>query len=580
MLVQRRMLRLARGAFGPVAATALLSLLSAASGAGQAVALVETIRRALISGAPDPGEVGGPLVLTGLFTLLRCLFLWGRDQAANRTASLVQARLRLRLAERLLDLGPGHTVTAPAGTLRTTIADGVEAIRAYVGFYLPQVVVSVGGPLIIVAVLTWHDPVAGTITGTCVVLVPASKPFWRRIMGTRSQRHWTAYENFAARVLDALQGMTTLKALGATGVYGHRLRRDALALYRATMGDLAASSSVYVVSAFLMSAGTSLAVVVAAIRHSTGHLDAAGLLLIAWLTAEAFRPLLELQNYWHEGFHGLAAGKGVFALLDAEAPAPAPATPVRRRPSNRPPRLVLREVTFTYPGAARPALRGVGLVVEPGTTLAVTGRSGSGKSTVVTLLQRYLDPQSGQILADGVDLRDLDRDEVRAMTAVVAQDTHLFHGTIAGNLRLARPDADLAALRDAARRARILDLIEGLPDGFDTVVGERGARLSGGERQRIAIARALLKDAPVLILDEATSAVDGETEAALRDALGELRAGRTTIMIAHRLSSLVDADTVAVLDDGDLVEHGAPADLARRAGAWSDLVAAQAGGAR
>lgn len=580
MLVQRRMLRLARGAFGPVAATALLSLLAAASGAGQAVALVETIRRALVSGAPDPGDVGGPLVLTGLFTVLRCLLLWGRDQAANRTASLVQARLRLRLAERLLDLGPGHTVTAPAGTLRTTIADGVEAIRAYVGFYLPQVVVSVGGPLIIVAVLTWHDPVAGAITGTCVVLVPASRPFWRRIMGARSQRHWTAYENFAARVLDALQGMTTLKALGATGVYGHRLRRDALALYRATMGDLAASSSVYVVSAFLMSAGTSLAVVVAAIRHSTGHLDAPGLLLIAWLTAEAFRPLLELQNYWHEGFHGLAAGKGVFALLDAEAPAPAPATPMTGGPVDRPPRLVLREVAFTYPGAARPALRGVGLVVEPGTTLAVTGRSGSGKSTLVTLLQRYFDPQGGRILADGVDPRDLDRDEVRAMTAVVAQDTHLFHGTIAENLRLARPDADLAALRDAARRARILDLVETLPDGFDTVVGERGARLSGGERQRIAIARALLKDAPVLILDEATSAVDGETEAALRDALGELRAGRTTIMIAHRLSSLLDADTVAVLDDGELIEHGAPADLARRAGAWSGLVAAQTGGAR
>ncbi|WP_061300723.1 ABC transporter ATP-binding protein/permease [Herbidospora cretacea] len=580
MLVQRRMLGLARGASGPMASTALLSLLATAAGAGQAVALVETIRRALISGAPDPAGVGGPLAVTGLFVVLRCLLLWARDQSANWTASLVQARLRIRLAERLLDLGPGYTVTGSAGTLRTTIADGVEAVRAYVGFYLPQVVVSVGGPLVIVAVLTWQDPVAGVLAGVCVVLVPASRPFWRRIMGARSQRHWTAYENFAARVLDALQGMTTLKALGATGVYGHRLRRDALALYRATMGDLAASSSVYVISAFLMTAGTSLSVVVAAIRHSTGHLDAAGLLLIAWLTAEAFRPLLELQNYWHEGFHGLAAGKGVFALLDADAPAPAPAAPVTSRTADRPPRLVLREVTFTYPGAARPALRDVCLVVEPGTTLAISGRSGSGKSTLVNLLQRHFDPQTGQILADGVDLRDLDRDAVRAMTAVVSQDTHLFHGTIAENLRLARPDADLASLRHAARRARILDVVDGLPDGFDTVVGERGARLSGGERQRIAIARALLKDAPVLILDEATSAVDGETEAALREALDELRAGRTTIMIAHRLSSLVSADAVAVFDGGELVEHGSPADLAAHAGAWSDLVAAQHGGAR
>ncbi|WP_062428477.1 ABC transporter ATP-binding protein/permease [Herbidospora daliensis] len=578
MLVQRRLLGLARGALRSMAATALLSLLASAAGAGQAVALVEAIRRALVSGAPDPARVGGPLVLTGLLVVLRGLLLWGRDQAANRTASLVQARLRLRLAERLLDLGPGHTVTRPAGTLRTTIADGVEAIRAYVGFYLPQVVVSVGGPLIVVAVLTWQDPVAGAIAGTCVVLVPASRPFWRRIMGARARRHWTAYEDFAARVLDALQGMTTLKALGATGVYGHRLRRDALALYRATMGDLAASSAVYVISAFLLTAGTTLSVVVAAIRHSTGQLDAAGLLLVAWLTAEAFRPVLELQNYWHEGFHGLAAGRGVVALLDADAPAPAPVTPVTRTRPARPPGLALHAVTFAYPGAARPALRGLTLTIEPGATLAVTGRSGSGKSTLVALLQRHFDPQSGRILADGVDLRDLDRGEVRAMTAVVAQDTYLFHGTIADNLRLARPDAGPAALRDAARRARILDVVEAWPDGFDTVVGERGERLSGGERQRVAIARALLKDAPVLILDEATSAVDGATEAALCDALGELRAGRTTIMIAHRLSSLVDADTVAVLDDGELVEHGRPADLAARAGLWSGLVAAQHGG--
>ncbi|GIH23621.1 HlyB/MsbA family ABC transporter [Acrocarpospora phusangensis] len=577
MLVQRRMLGLARGAVGPMAMTALLSLSASAAGAGQAVALVETVRRALISGAPDPAGIGGPLAVTGLLVVLRSLLLWGRDQSANWTASLVQAWLRARLAERLLDLGPGYTVTRPAGTLRTTIADGVEAIRAYVGFYLPQVVVSVGGPLVIVAILTWQDPVAGALAGVCVVLVPASRPLWRRIMGTRSQRHWIAYENFSARVLDALQGMTTLKALGATGLYGNRLRRDALALYRATMGDLAASSSVYVISAFLMTAGTSLAVVVAAIRYSTGHLDAAGLLLIAWLTAEAFRPLLELQNYWHEGFHGLAAGKGVFALLDAEPPAPA--APTTGEPVTRPPRLALREVTFTYPGAARPALRDVSLVVEPGTTLAISGRSGSGKSTLVNLLQRYFDPATGRILADGTDLRDLDRDAVRAMTAVVSQDTYLFHGTIAENLRLARPDADLATLRQAARRARIFDFVDALPDGFDTVVGERGARLSGGERQRIAIARALLKDAPVLILDEATSAVDGETEAALREALAELRAGRTTIMIAHRLSSLIDADTVAVLDDGELIEYGSPADLAAQSGAWSELVAAQNGGA-
>jgi ATP-binding cassette subfamily B protein len=421
--------------------------------------------------------------------------------------------------------------------------------------------------------------VVGVVVGVCVVMVPLSRPLWSRLLGRRGRRHWAAYERFAARVLDALQGMTTLKTLGAGERFGRRLRGDAIELYRATMGDLAASTGVYSVTAFVMTTGTALSVAVASLRMADGHLDAAALLVVLFLSAECFRPLLELQNYWHEGFHGLAASHGIFELLDAEPLVTVPAAPVAI-PRTAQAEVRFENVTFRYPGSDHAALRDVDLTAGPGRTLAVVGRSGSGKSTLVALLQRFFDPDEGRLLVNGIDLRECDPADVRALVSVVAQDTYLFHGTVAENLRIAAPGAGEDRLRDAAERARALEVIEALPGGFDAVIGERGATLSGGERQRLAIARALLKDAPILVLDEATASVDGRTEAALQQAVEEVRAGRTTIVIAHRLSTVAAADAVAVLDGGRLVEYGPPDTLGATGGAWARLVDVHAEAAR
>ncbi|HEX2313258.1 MAG TPA: ABC transporter ATP-binding protein [Thermomonospora sp.] len=577
MLVRRRLFGLVRTTPVPVAVTVLLALGATACAVGQGFGLAEVVRRAF-DGRPA-GELAGPIALVAGLLALRSALLWGRDLAGMWTAAVVKRRLRARLAGRLLELGPGYTVTRPSGSIQATVADGVEALQAYVGYYLPQVLVSLAGPLVIVGALFALDPVVGTVVGVCVVLVPLSRPLWSRLLGRRGRRHWAAYERFAARVLDALQGMTTLKTLGASERFGHRLRDDAIDLYRATMGDLAASTGVYSLTAFVMTAGTALSVAVASVRMADGHLDAAALLVVLFLSAECFRPLLELQNYWHEGFHGLAASHGIFELLDAEPLVTVPVTPVPL-PRTAQPRIRFENVTFRYLGSDHAAVREVDLTVEPGRTLAVVGRSGSGKSTLVALLQRFFDPDEGRVLVDDIDLRDADPADVRALVSVVAQDTYLFHGTVAENLRIAAPHAGIDRLREAAARARVLDVIEALPGGFDAVVGERGATLSGGERQRLAIARALLKDAPILVLDEATASVDGRTEAALQQAVEEVREGRTTIVIAHRLSTVATADAVAVLERGRLVEHGPPEVLAGAGGAWARLVGAHAEAAR
>jgi len=235
----------------------------------------------------------------------------------------------------------------------------------------------------------------------------------------------------------------------------------------------------------------------------------------------------------------------------------------------------MEHVTFTYAGRARPALDDVSLVIPAGSTVALVGPSGAGKTTIAHLFLRFWDPDKGAARMDGHDLRAYRLDDLRQRVALVAQDTYLFNDSLRNNVLLARPGADAADVEAAVERAALTDFVVSLPDGLDTIVGERGTRLSGGQRQRVAIARAFLKDAPILILDEATSHLDAVSEATVRGALDRLKQDRTTLVIAHRLSTVRGADTIVVLDRGSVVESGPHAELLARGGLYARLIAAQ-----
>jgi ATP-binding cassette subfamily C protein CydCD len=310
---------------------------------------------------------------------------------------------------------------------------------------------------------------------------------------------------------------------------------------------------------------------------SAGRLDGGVLPLLTLLAMSAFVPVWEIAQVGRQLADTMGATRRVYAV-HAE-PVPVTDGPGVAGATAADTALSMKAVRFTYPGRARPALDGVSIDIPAGHTVALVGPSGAGKTTVASLFLRFWDPSSGGVELDGHALRDYRLDELRGRIALVAQDTYLFNDTLRNNILIARPSAGEAEVAQAIARASLGDFVRSLPDGLDTVVGERGAQLSGGQRQRVAIARAFLKDAPILILDEATSHLDAVSEQAVRDALAVLARDRTTLVIAHRLSTVRDADRIIVLDGGRVAETGDHETLLARGGLYARLVSRQLAGA-
>ncbi len=524
------------------------------------------------------GAPMGPIAVaaggTAVCVLLRAGLDHARTVLAQGTAGRMQVRLRARLFDRIAALGPAWFGAERTGGVMLSVIDGVEQLQTFFGAYLPQLIISVCAPVVIFAVLAWQDvPTAavmlvGALATLALPMVIHSAD--RRAAIARS----AAFKSFAEEFLDAMQGLPTLKAFGQSRAFAAKLAERARALSNSTFWVL----SLGLLTRFFTDLGTALgaaaAIAVGAWRVRHGEMSLQALLIILMAGTEIFRPLRDLRSVLHTGMVGQSAATSVHALLEATSDAPVGGGVFAE---GLEPSVSFEQVGFAYPGRRGEAHAGLSFAIDAGETVGIVGPSGAGKSTIMRLLLRLYDARSGVVRIGGVDIRALDPAQVRGMIAVVAQDATLFDGTVADNLRLGRPDASDEAMIAAARAANAHEFISALPEGYATRVGERGTTLSGGQRQRIAIARALLRDSPILILDEALSSVDAENEAVIQQALDRLMVGRTTLILAHRLSSVIGADRILVLDQGRVVESGTHGELMARPGVYRALMAPQIG---
>jgi ATP-binding cassette subfamily C protein CydCD len=584
MYFDRRLWLLTRGLRGRIALAILIGVVASAFGIAR-FALLGTLLARVFAGE---GWAIIALLAAGVAAavILRAVLDHWRTTLAHGTANRVQEDLRGKLYDKIAELGPAWFAGERTGGVMLSVVDGVEQLQSFFGQYLPQVCVAALTPIAIFAFIMWWDVPVATVMLVFALLTLAAPMVFNKIEGGRGRQRHQAMKGFGSEFLDAVQGLPTLKAFGQSTAYGRRLAERARYLSETTMRVLSTSVMTRGITDAGIAIGAAVALGLGVWRVSNGLMTIEALLIVLMAGTEVFRPLRDLRSVLHQGMVGQSAAAGIHALLASEPLVTPPNRSAGVSPANAAgtaavqthlaPAIEFDDVHFAYPGGRRPAHDGLSFTVGAGEKIGIVGPSGSGKSSVARLLLRLFDPQSGAVRIGGQDVRTLDPEVLRREIAVVHQDTYLFHGTVEENLRLGKPDATDAELEQAARDANAHEFIAQLPHGYQTIVGERGANLSGGQRQRLAIARALLRASPILILDEALSSVDAENEAVIQEALDRLALGRTTLVLAHRLSSVIGADRILVLDHGRVVESGRHAELIRRDGPYRRLMGAQA----
>lgn len=574
--------------------SAALALLAAGLIVAQAVLLAAVLADGF---AGHPFRLGPLTALAGVMGL-RALLAWARGVLAQRAAADTKRTLRMRITGQLLRISPLRSTAGRHGETATLLTRGLDALDAYVVGYVPTMAATVVVPLTVVAWLAWTDWSSALIVIVTLPLIPVFGALVGAHTARRTARQWQLLSRLGGHFLDVVAGLPTLRAFGRERHQARVVHEMADAHRRATMRTL----RVAFLSSFVLETVATLSVALVAVpvglRLLDGEVDLRTALVVLFLAPEAYLPLRAAGAAFHDSAEGIAVAERVFAVLDdadadadadiqgfgtadtrvaVDAPyfqaaygyaagddfdgrgtSPARSAVLAPAPDARVADLCLEDVSVHYPGRATPALRHASLSLRPGERIALVGPSGAGKSTLLALLLGFTRPTSGRVTVGGTDLAALDPDSWLTQVAWVPQRPHLFAASVADNIRLARPDASDVEVRRAARAAYAGHFIEELPQAYDTMLGEHGAGLSAGQRQRIALARAFLKDSPVLLLDEPTAHLDPESEACVTRAAVRLMRGKTSVVVAHRTSLLPHADRIITVEEGVLSPPGTP----------------------
>lgn len=549
--IDPRLLRYARATRFFLAAVVALGLVGAALVIAQAMLIAEIVVGGFEDGLTVT-ELRTPLLLLAAVAVGRALVAWLTELAAHRASAAVKSELRGRLLERAAHLGPGWLSGQRTGSLVALATRGVDALDDYFARYLPQLGLAVVVPVAVLARIVTEDWVSAAIIVVTLPLIPLFMILIGWATQSRMDRQWQLLSRLSGHFLDVVAGLPTLKVFGRAKAQAESIRTITTQYRRATLRTLRIAFLSSFALELLATLSVALVAVTIGMRLVHGELDLYTGLVVLILAPEAYLPIRQVGAQYHAAAEGLSAAEEIFAVLETE-PRAAGTEDV---PDST--RLELEGVTVRHEGRTAPSLDAASLTVEPGETVALVGPSGVGKSTLLNVVLGFAVPDEGRVRVGGRDLAELDPERWRSRIAWVPQRPHLFAGTIAENVRLARPDADDEAVVAALRDAGAYDFVAELPDGERTLLGEDGTGLSAGQRQRLALARAFLADRPLLLLDEPTASLDGETEAGIVEAVRRLAAGRTVLLVVHRPALLAVADRVVTLEPRD-VDASVPA---------------------
>ena len=536
----------------------------------QAEYLAEIINGVFIDGLDLLG-VWQSMVPLFVVMVLRSVVVYIIEVTAHGLAACIKTDIRKRLLNSLLELGPVYVSKQQTGELVNVLVEGVENLEPYFAKFLPQLFTALLIPMVI---LTWVLPLdvsTAVILGVTAPLIPIFMILIGRMADKLNKQQWETLSRLSAHFLDVLQGLTVLKIFGRSIEQIQVIDRMSTEFRDTTLGVLRVAFLSALVLELVATLSTALVAVTIGLKLLYFKIEFAQAFFLLLLTPEFYSPLRQLGTHFHAGMAGVAAAERIFGILSLPQVLPCWVVGL---PHQEVVGLVFDNVHYAYDGGARPALNGIPLEIKHGQQVAIVGASGSGKSTLASLLLMFMVPDRGKIYINGVCLDEIGRADWLAHVAFVPQAPHLFYRSVLDNIRLGKKGASLKEVSDAAKNAGAHEFIMALPEGYNTVVGEGGQGLSGGQCKRLAIARAFLQDAPLLVLDEATSGIDPQNEVVINEALQRLKVGRTVLIIAHRLSTVYKVDSIVVFDQGQVAEVGQHDELMKNQGLYYQLVTA------
>jgi len=590
--LDRRLLHQARQNYAALVLTVALGFTGGVLTVLQAGYLSQVVARVFLGGQPL-GQVAGLLsVLLAIF-VLRASLVWAGEMSANAIAAQVKLGLRKALVADILRRGPVSVRGERTGELVNVVVEGIESLDAYFSQYLPGLALAALVPLTILFFIIPIDPLSGIVLLLTAPLIPVFMILIGNAAQALTRRQWTALSRMSAYFLDVLQGLAELKTLGRSKAQIQVISDVSERFCVTTMGVLRVTFLSALVLEMVSTLSTAVVAVEVGLRLLSGSLAFEQAFFILILAPEFYFPLRMLGTRFHAGISGVEASKRIFEFLkdrnkvehikpdcgrgDSAGHAAGDVGGLELVCQVVPVEIRFEDVSFAYEDG-RLALVDANFEIPAGAEVALVGPSGGGKTTTASLLLRFVHPMEGRILAGGRHLDEIPLDLWRSRVAYLPQNPYLFNDTVAANIRLARPEADMQAIVRAAEQAHAHEFIQALPHGYETPIGERGTRLSAGQAQRIALARAFLQDAWLVVLDEPSANLDPENEAMLQESLARLLEGRSVLIIAHRLNTITRADRVVVLEQGRVIQQGEPAKLAAEDGLFRRMLKASGGG--